>query len=391
MVYMPALQRKVYRLVSSSSIGRFSLPHCTSSPLHFSRASSPAPWIGTVRHISYSDDHDGSIKRPMGASDDFSHFDDNGVNSRIQQHSSEPTRSRPSRSDNQFNQPPPNFREFSRGSCPVTPRSFNPLGDAGKSNISSQSSDRFRGRNMAVETNKEAPRMDNSFLEKFKLGFDDKRANPSEDAGSSQFKEENKSSPDQPAAESLPQDADEIFKKMKETGLIPNAVAMLDGLCKDGLVQEAMKLFGLMREKGTIPEVVIYTAVVEGYMKAHKADDAIRIFRKMQNNGISPNAFSYTVLVQGLYKCNRLQDAIEFCVEMLGGGHSPNLLTFVGLVDSICKEKGVIEAQSVIRRLMEKGFHLNEKAIREFLDKKAPFSSSVWEAILGKKTPQGPF
>ncbi|KAI8028175.1 Pentatricopeptide repeat-containing protein [Camellia lanceoleosa] len=33
-----------------------------------------------------------------------------------------------------------------------------------------------------------------------------------------------------------PQDVDEIFKKMKETSLIPNVVAMLDGLCKDRLV-----------------------------------------------------------------------------------------------------------------------------------------------------------
>ncbi|XP_028801332.1 pentatricopeptide repeat-containing protein At4g38150-like [Neltuma alba] len=391
MVYVPALQRKVYRLLSSSSTYRLSLPRCTSSPLHFSCACSEASWLRTIRHFSSSDDHNCFIKRHMRDPDGSLSFDDKGASDRIQQHPSEPVPNRPSRSDHQFDQPPPNFREFSRGSRSFTPRSDSPLGDAEKSNIYSQSTAGFRGRNMGVGANKEAPKMDQSFLEKFKLGFDNKRSKPSEDAGSSQFEGEKKSSPDEPAPDSIPQDADEIFKKMKATGLIPNAVAMLDGLCKDGLVQEAMKLFGLMREKGTIPEVVIYTAVVEGYTKAHKADDAIRIFRKMQNNGISPNAFSYTVLIKGLYKCNRSQDAIEFCMEMLEAGHSPNLLTFVGLVDSICKEKGVTEAQGVVRRLMEKGFNLNEKAIREFLDKKAPFSSSVWEAILGKKTPQGPF
>ena len=56
-----------------------------------------------------------------------------------------------------------------------------------------------------------------------------------------------------------PPDADEIFKKMKEIRLIPNAVAMLDGLYKDSLVQEAIKLFGLMRQKRSMPKVVIYT------------------------------------------------------------------------------------------------------------------------------------
>ncbi|KAK7391758.1 hypothetical protein VNO78_20179 [Psophocarpus tetragonolobus] len=122
-----------------------------------------------------------------------------------------------------------------------------------------------------------------SFLDKFKLGFDDKTVNSSEDANGKQSEE---------------------AKKMKETGLIPNAVAMLDGLCKDG--------------------------------------------------------------------------------------HSPNVTTFVGLVDGFCKEKGVEEAKSAIKTLTEKGFAFDEKSVRHFLDKKTPFSSSVWEVIFGKKAPQRP-
>ncbi|KAI5683843.1 hypothetical protein M9H77_05071 [Catharanthus roseus] len=222
---------------------------------------------------------------------------------------------------------------------------------------------------------------DSDFLERFKLGFDrTKRVNS-----------DSKESPDQTAdttAEPTPEDADEIFKKMKETGLIPNAVAMLDGLCKDGLVQEAMKLFGLMREKGTIPEVVIYTAVVEGFCKAQKLDDAIRIFRKMQSNGITPNAFSYGILVQALCRGKRLDDAAEFCGEMLEAGHAPNVATFIGLVDCFCREKGLEETESLITTLRQKGFVLDEKAVREYLDKKGPFMPLVWEAIFGKRSSQ---
>ncbi|XP_020584775.1 pentatricopeptide repeat-containing protein At4g11690 [Phalaenopsis equestris] len=188
-----------------------------------------------------------------------------------------------------------------------------------------------------------------------------------------------------------PEDSDQIFKKMKETGLIPNAVAMLDGLCKDGLVQEAMKLFGLMREKGTIPEIVIYTAVVEGFCKAAKFDDAKRVFRKMQKNEIAPNAFSYSVLIQGLCKGKKLEDAVDFCMEMLDAGHSPNGSTFTGLVDLYCKEKGVKEAEELVKSLRERGFALDEKAIREHLDKKGPYSPMVWEAIFGKKSSRRPF
>ncbi|XP_075087944.1 uncharacterized protein LOC142169906 [Nicotiana tabacum] len=225
------------------------------------------------------------------------------------------------------------------------------------------------------------------FLKRFQLGFDRKDENPNTNPALHPKGEMS----DTPASESSPappEDSDEIFKKMKETGLIPNAVAMLDGLCKDGLVQEAMKLFGLMREKGTIPEVVIYTAVVEGFCKAHKYDDAVRIFRKMQGNGIIPNAFSYSILIRGLCQGRRLEDALEFCLEMLEAGHSPNLMTFVGLVDGYCKEKSLEDAQSMIKAVRQKGFILDEKAVREYLDKKGPFLPLVWEAILGKKASQ---
>lgn len=230
---------------------------------------------------------------------------------------------------------------------------------------------------------------DSEFLEKFKLGFDRKTENPlQKQSPRYSQKGTDKSDNSSEVPTPPPEDADAIFKKMKETGLIPNAVAMLDGLCKDGLVQEAMKLFGLMRERGTMPEVVIYTAVVEGFCKAQKLDDAIRIFRKMKSNGIAPNAFSYNILVQWLCKVKRLDEAVEFCSEMLEAGQSPNIATFTGLVDGYSREKGPEEAESMINSMRQKGFHIDEKVYREYLEKKGPFSPAVWEAILGKKASQ---
>ncbi|KAK7309283.1 hypothetical protein RJT34_05868 [Clitoria ternatea] len=393
MVHMPTSLRGVHKPVSSSHIERLV------SHLH-SKYYLPL-WLKTVRHFSFADNSRDGIKLPLGESDEFfppqsdSSFNENGSSRSQEAFNVEHglSESRPLRGRRPRNQPPPNFRENSRGPHSFPPRfDDNHGGPDGmdKTRKSSRIDIAFQGGNVA-ETNRDGSQLGDNFLDKFKLAFDNKTANPSEVSASSQSEEAKRADPNQPAQESMPQDADEIFKKMKETGLIPNAVAMLDGLCKDGLVQEALKLFGLMREKGTIPEIVIYTAVVEGYTKAHKPDDAKRIFRKMQSNGISPNAFSYTVLIQGLYKCSRLQDAFEFCLEMLEAGHSPNATTFIGLVDGFCKEKGIEEAKGAIRTLTEKGFAVNEKAVREFLDKKAPFSPSVWEAIFGKKAPQKPF
>ncbi|KAL9233502.1 hypothetical protein vseg_008491 [Gypsophila vaccaria] len=227
------------------------------------------------------------------------------------------------------------------------------------------------------------------FLEKFKLGGEGEGEGEGGSGGG--VKEEGgcdggrmKSSPVEEKVEAT-QDADEIFSKMKKNGLISNAVAMLDGLCHDGLVHEAMKLFGVMRERGTMPEVVVYTAVVEGFCQARKLDDAKRVFKKMQDNGIVPNAFSYGVLVKGLCKAKRLEEAADVCVEMLEAGHSPNVRTFTDLVHEFCKEKGLEDAQKVILALKQKGFFLDEKAVRVYLDKSGPTSPVVWEAIFGPK------
>ncbi|KAG8375827.1 hypothetical protein BUALT_Bualt10G0140800 [Buddleja alternifolia] len=229
---------------------------------------------------------------------------------------------------------------------------------------------------------------DHDFLERFKLGFDAKMENvdkppPPEsgvDNNSNSDKAENNNNNNEPL--SPPLDADEIFTKMKETGLIPNAVAMLDGLCKDGLVQEAMKLFGLMREKGMIPEVVIYTAVVEGFCKAHKFDDAVRIFKKMQSNRVVPNAFSYGVLIRGLCKGKRFEDAYGFSIEMLEAGHSPNLATFTGLIDGYCREKDGQLGSMLYIGVAGKHRFRNFQSSRSTLNRSNPKSHSSLSALL---------
>ncbi|CAL4963202.1 unnamed protein product [Urochloa decumbens] len=227
-------------------------------------------------------------------------------------------------------------------------------------------------------------RVPTTLLEKLKMGGGPSGA-AATGGGAEPKQPEDKPAPAQPV------DFDEIFRKMKETRLIPIAVVMLDGLCKNGLVQDAMKLFSLMREKGAISEVVIYTAVVEAFCKAAKLDDMVRIFRKMQGNGVIPNAFSYWLLILDLYKGGRLDVAIGFCVEMFEAGLAPNAETFVGLVNVVCKTKGVDEGEKLVRSFQDRNFAIDEKSIREHLDRKGPFSPVVWEVIFGKKKSDRPF
>ncbi|KAM1457257.1 hypothetical protein ACFX13_035311 [Malus domestica] len=52
------------------------------------------------------------------------------------------------------------------------------------------------------------------------------------------------------------EEADQIFIKMKEAGLILNAVEMPDRLCKDALVQKAMKVQANIAENPKNPHQI---------------------------------------------------------------------------------------------------------------------------------------
>ncbi|EEC70846.1 hypothetical protein OsI_02349 [Oryza sativa Indica Group] len=136
-----------------------------------------------------------------------------------------------------------------------------------------------------------------SLMEKLKLG-DAAATSAAGNSGERPQPEREPTKPPPPEHEAAqPEDVDEIFRKMKETGLIPNAVAMLDGLCKSGLAW----------------------------------------------------------------------------------------------LDEVCKAKGVEEAEKLVRSFQDRNFAIDEKSIREHLDKKGPFSPVIWEVIFGKKKSGRPF
>ncbi|QCE11642.1 hypothetical protein DEO72_LG10g2877 [Vigna unguiculata] len=204
-----------------------------------------ARWLGFEFRFSFTDDFSGRSKHSTGERDDFlrqqsdSSFEDNGGKQiheayNVEQGLSDSIPSRPLRGGKPINQPPPRFRESGRGSFP--PRFDDSHGAPGaldNSNKSSKIDLAFQGMNVA-ETNKDLGQSGDNFLDKFKLAFDDKAVNQSEAAASKQSEEAKWSDSNPNAQEPVPQDADEIFKKMKETVLLG---------CRDAVKKDIQLLF----------------------------------------------------------------------------------------------------------------------------------------------------
>lgn len=181
-----------------------------------------------------------------------------------------------------------------------------------------------------------------------------------------------------------PTDLQEVFHKMREDGLVQQAVKMFDALSKDGLTHEAMKLFGQMKDKSRMPDVVAHTAVVEAYAKAGKPKDALKVFMRMQASGCLPNSYSYSVLIQGLCQGAMLQEAGKYTLEMLGYGWKPNAATYVALVDSYLRAQKVDEMRQLLVKLKEKGFVADDKAARQHMKSMGRFNRGVMDMLFGQ-------
>lgn len=181
-----------------------------------------------------------------------------------------------------------------------------------------------------------------------------------------------------------PTDLQDVFHKMREDGLVQQAVKMFDALSKDGLTHEAMKLFGQMKDKSRMPDVVAHTAVVEAYAKAGKPKDALKVFMRMQASGCLPNSYSYSVLIQGLCQGGMLQEAGKYTLEMLGYGWKPNAATYVTLVDSYLRAQKADEMRQLLVKLNEKGFVADDKAARQHMKSMGRFNRGVMDMLFGQ-------
>ncbi|KAI4347948.1 hypothetical protein L6164_008718 [Bauhinia variegata] len=184
---MAAIQGRVSKLMSSSRLLRLVyVPLFEPSSSHVSGASSLPLWLKAVRHFSYSHNKDGSINGSTGASDDFSltegesGFSDSGNNGNgnweaysIKQNPSKSIPGRPLRGDKSFGHSRPRFQEPNRGS-----HSFSPNFDGKKRNKYPKTEFEYRSLRGVGETNRDVEPSDNSFLERFKLGFDEQSTNP---------------------------------------------------------------------------------------------------------------------------------------------------------------------------------------------------------------------
>ncbi|RZC68542.1 hypothetical protein C5167_031815 [Papaver somniferum] len=83
----------------------------------------------------------------------------------------------------------------------------------------------------------------------------------------------------------------------------PNVVsysAIIDSLCKGGLVDEALVVFSEMhRDLSVVPNVVVYTSLINGLCNSGRLIEVKRLFDDMVSRRISADVKTYNCMIHG--------------------------------------------------------------------------------------------
>ncbi|XP_061347209.1 pentatricopeptide repeat-containing protein At4g38150-like isoform X2 [Gastrolobium bilobum] len=232
-------------------------------------------WLKTVRHFSFTDDHGGSIKKPI------------------------------TEYNRRFHSFPPRFGNHGRTGHEVD-----------KTNNSSQIDLEFQGRNM-TETRRDVSQSEEA-----------KRSTPNQphteygplDFDCYDFKnmEENGFLPiavamlDGLCNDGQFKEALRIFGFMKKKGTIPGVVLytnVVEAYTKAHEADDAKRIFRKMQSSGISPNAFSYNVLIQGLCECSRLQDAFEFYVEMLEAGHSPNVTTFVGLVEGFCKEKGVEEA----------------------------------------------------------------------------------
>ncbi|KAK1408756.1 hypothetical protein QVD17_40783 [Tagetes erecta] len=104
--------------------------------------------------------------------------------------------------------------------------------------------------------------------------------------------------------------------------------AIVDMYAKCGLMDEACNVF----ERMEVKDVVSWNAMVTGYSQIGRFEDAIGLFEKMRGEKIELNVVTWSAVIAGYAQRGHGYEALDVFRQMLVSGSEPNVVTLVSLL-----------------------------------------------------------
>lgn len=143
---------------------------------------------------------------------------------------------------------------------------------------------------------------------------------------------------------------------------VPLIVTAVHRLAYRGDFEGARCLIDKMPEFGCAASVVVYTAMLDGMLAFGQVDAAVGLLEEMEGGrlgaGCVPNVVSYTCLAKCLCRKGRMVEALSVLDRMVARGVMPNRVFVRTLIDGFCAARGaglLSKAYDVVERLVVDG------------------------------------
>ncbi|XP_074275450.1 pentatricopeptide repeat-containing protein At3g09650, chloroplastic [Silene latifolia] len=158
--------------------------------------------------------------------------------------------------------------------------------------------------------------------------------------------------------------AKQVLFEMKKAGIPANLVTyniLLKGYCQQLQVDKAKDLMTEMTDDvGILPDVVSYNTVIDGCILVDDSAAALEYFNEMRARGIAPSKISYTTLMKAFALSGQPKLASKVFDEMLKDPRvKVDQVAWNMLVEGYCRLGLIEEANKVVARMREYGFHPN--------------------------------
>ncbi|KAG2293598.1 hypothetical protein Bca52824_040267 [Brassica carinata] len=138
-----------------------------------------------------------------------------------------------------------------------------------------------------------------------------------------------------------------VFHKMLDCRVAPSVVtynSLIDGQCRSGNFDSAYRLLTLMNDRGLVPDQWTYNI-----------EEARELFDSLEEKGVDANVVMYTALIDGYCKSDKLEEAKLILKKMLSKSCLPNTSTFNALIHGLCTDGKLSEAMLLEKKMVEKG------------------------------------
>ncbi|XP_050364913.1 pentatricopeptide repeat-containing protein At1g19720 [Argentina anserina] len=163
----------------------------------------------------------------------------------------------------------------------------------------------------------------------------------------------------------------ELFMKMQESDVIPNAITynvMITGYIQNGDADQAMDLFHFMERDGTVKRnTASWNSLIAGYAQLGEINEALRIFRKMQAFGVSPNSVTLLSILPACASLVAMKKVKEIHCSVFRRKLESEVPVANSLIDTYAKSGNLKYSRTIFDRMSSKDIITWNSAISSYV------------------------